>query len=101
MDNLELTPLEQRILDASADLDVTRKRRAYVVLFGLVFMAALIAVSLSGRSWSFVLGISLAYIALTVCEKVAYANAVIAYKGLIQKLKKRVDELESGAESRT
>ena len=38
--------------------------------------------------------IALAYITVTVFEKIAYANAVIAYKSLIHKLKKRIHELE-------
>jgi hypothetical protein len=32
---------------------------------------------------------------MTVFERVAYANAVLAYKGLIQKLKTRAEEQES------
>lgn len=91
----ELTPLEQQILDRSGNSKVTRQRRTIVVAAGLSFAAALVAMSIVKRSWQFTLGVALLYIAITVWEKVAYANAVLAYKSLIQKLKARTDEQES------
>jgi hypothetical protein len=30
-----------------------------------------------------------------VLERVAYANAILAYKGLVQKLRGRIEELET------
>lgn len=94
MKPLDLTPLERRILDQCDKPEVTRRRRTIIIVTGLIFAALLIAMSLVRRSWQFVLAIALVYIAITVWEKVAYANAVLAYKSLIQKLKKQVEDKE-------
>ena len=94
MMKLDLTPLEQRILDRSGKPEITRQRRTIVVASGLSFAAVLIVMALVKRSWQFVLAIALLYIVITVWEKVAYANAVLAYKGLIQKLKAKAEEQE-------
>jgi hypothetical protein len=91
----ELTPLERQILDRSDKPEITRRRRTIVVAAGFSFAAALVAMSIVKRSWQFTLGVALLYIAITVWEKVAYANAVLAYKSLIQKLKVRAEERES------
>jgi hypothetical protein len=88
----DLTPLERQILDRSGSSDVTRQRRTIVVASGLGFAALLIAMAFAKRSWQSVLVIALLYIAITVWEKVAYANAVLAYKSLIQKLKANLEE---------
>jgi len=88
----DLTPLERQILDRSGNSDVTRQRRTIVVASGLGFAALLIAMAFAKRSWQSVLVIALLYIAITVWEKVAYANAVLAYKSLIQKLKANLEE---------
>jgi len=94
MKNMDLTPLEQHILRRSSDLAITRRRRTAVVVTGIGATILLGAVAWLVRSWQFVLVISLAYIACTVFEKIAYANAILAYKSLIQKLTKQVEELE-------
>lgn len=47
------------------------------------------------QSWQAILVLSILYIAITIGEKVAYANAVLVYKSLIQKLKARIEDLES------
>lgn len=100
MKDLELTPLERRLLDRSDKPEITRRRRTIVIASGLGFAAALVAMALVKRSWQLVLGIALLYIAITVWEKVAYANAVLAYKSVIRKLKKRAEdqELKEGSE---
>ena len=88
----DLTPLERQILDRGGNSNVTRQRRTIVVASGLGFAALLIAMAFVKRSWQSVLVIALLYIAITVWEKVAYANAVLAYKSLIQKLKANLEE---------
>lgn len=97
MKNIDLTPLEQGILQRSSDLAVTRRRRTTVVIAGVVAAATTSVVVWLLQSWRLMLVFFLVYVAVTVFEKVAYANAVLAYKSLIQKLKKRVEELESVA----
>lgn len=97
--NLDLTPLEQQILKQSDNPALTRRRRTMVIVFGICFAAFLIAMASVNRSWEFVLGIALLYIAVTIFEKVAYANAVLAYKSLIRKLKEQVEAKESKKDS--
>ena len=99
MRNLNLTPLERHILHRSLDLRATRRRRATVVVMGITAAILLAGVAWLMQSWAFVLVVALVYIAVTIVEKVAYANAVLAYKSLIQKLKNRVEELEPTEES--
>lgn len=99
MKDIGLTPLEQQILDQSDIPEITRRRRTIVIVSGLSFAAVLIAMALLKRSWQFVLGIALLYIAITVWEKVAYANAVLAYKNLIQKLKTEIEAKEPSESS--
>jgi hypothetical protein len=83
------------MLDRSGNTEVTRRRRMMVVASGLSFAAALVAVSLVKGSWQVTLGIALLYIGITVVERVAYANTVLVYKGLIRKLKAGMEERES------
>lgn len=92
--NNDLTPMERVILDHSRDLAVTRRRRTTVVVTGLTTAMLLAFAAYVTQSWMFALGVSLVYITVTIAEKVAYANAVLSYKRLIQKLNARVEELE-------
>ena len=95
MKNLDLTPFEHKILELSCKPEITRHRRTMIIVFGLVFVAVLVLLALILQSWKLVLVIALLYIAMTLWEKVEYANAVLSYKSLIQKLKKRVEESKS------
>lgn len=95
MYGFDLRPIEKRILEQSSDLDATRKRKKIVMLIELVAAIFLAAVACIVRSWQLILLAALAYIFVTVFEKMAYSDAILAYKGLIQKLKRRIEELES------
>ena len=94
MDNINLTSLEKKIIEQSADLDITRKRKKVVVFTGVIAAIVFVGGSYLIRSWQFILFAALVYLLVTVFEKVMYSNAVLVYKSLIQKLKKRVEELE-------
>ena len=93
-----LTVTERLLLERSSDTALTRRRLRLVVLSALVLTAALIVVSPLVQSWRFLLFFSVAYILVTAWERVAYARTILAYKGLIQKLARRVDELEGAAD---
>ena len=95
MNDLKLNPLEQHILEQSGNLNVTQRRKSIILVTGIGIIGLLVSVANINRSWKFVLSISIVYIVVTAWEKVAYANAVLGYKSLIQKLMKRVNELES------
>lgn len=97
MKDLGLSPFEQHILDRSSNLGITRRRRTTVIITGLIAAALLVWAAFIKQSWQFVLLVSLIYVAVTIWEKVAYANAVLLYKNLIQKLKTRIEELYTAA----
>lgn len=96
MQELDLTPLEARIYRASDNLEATRQRRRTVLVTGSIFALVLLVGTLMVRRWEVPLAVGLFYIGITVVEKLAYANAVIGYKTLVQKLRRRIEELESG-----
>jgi hypothetical protein len=99
MKDLNLSPLEQRILQRSSDHTITRRRRTIVVIAGVTAAILLVGAAWLKQSWQFVLILSLVYIGVTVFEKIAYANAVLVYKSLIQKLKIRIEELQPNEDS--
>jgi hypothetical protein len=90
----DLTPLERQILKQSSDIEVTRRHRTTIIVSGVIAAGLLCLVGYGTKSWRFVLIVSLIYVGVTLFEKVAYANAVIAYKSLIQRLWVRIDEPE-------
>jgi hypothetical protein len=95
---LRLTTTEHLLLERSSDTSLTRRRVRLVVLSALVLVAALVVLSPLARSWEFLLFFSVAYILVTAWERVAYARTILAYKGLVQKLARRIDELEGGGQ---
>lgn len=94
MDKHDFTPIEQQILERSANPGLTRRRRSMVVIFGIAAAVSLTLVAWIMQSWQFLLVITLPYMGITIVEKVLYANGVLAYKSVIQKLLARIQELE-------
>jgi hypothetical protein len=90
----DLTPLERQVLKQSSDIEVTRRHRTTIIVSGVIAAGLLCLVAYGTKSWRFVLIVSLIYVGVTLFEKVAYANAVIVYKSLIQRLWMRIDEKE-------
>jgi len=99
MEKMELTAIEAQILERSANLDITRRRRIMVLISAGLYGFVLIAFASLTQSWQYVLAVSLAYIAITCFEKVAYANGVLVYKSVIQKLCIRIEELVASEDS--
>ena len=95
MKDLNLTPLEQRILKHDYDPSIIRCRRTIAVVTGVAAAILLVGVAWLVQSWQVVLVVALVYVAVTLLEKVAYANAVLGYKSLIRKLQSRIEELEA------
>jgi hypothetical protein len=93
---LSLSAGERYVLERSFDVQLTRRRLRLVVVSALVLIVALVVLSPILRSWQFLLFFSVAYVAVTAWERVGYARAILTYKGLIQKLVGRVEELEGG-----
>jgi membrane protein implicated in regulation of membrane protease activity len=91
---LRLTTTERLLLERSSDTSLTRRRVRLVVLSAAVLVAALVVLSPLAQSWRFLLFFAVAYVLVTAWERVAYARTILAYKGLVQKLVRRIDELE-------
>ncbi len=92
---LELTPLEQEILNRSSDSDVTKRRKLIVLFAGSLTAVVIGALLLWFESRAAAAAIGVLYVVVTTGEKWAYGNAVLGYKSLIQKLAKRIDEVEA------
>jgi hypothetical protein len=86
MSDLQLTPLEQHILDASSKPEITHRRKRVVIVSASVLIAVIIGAALLPVSRTFFVVAFAAYVLITLAEKVAYANAVLGYKSLIRKL---------------
>ena len=91
---LGLTESESRLLKRCSDSEVTRRRMRQVLLAAAAFAALLIVMAWYSRSLPLLLGVALAYIALTTWEKLAYGQGVLAYKAIITKLVRRLGELD-------
>jgi hypothetical protein len=96
-ETLQLNDAERYLLQRSSDIDISRRRLRVVIASGFFLVAALIVVAPLVQSWQFLLFFAVAYIAMTVWERVGYARTIVAYKGLVQKLSGRINELERGA----
>lgn len=91
---MEFSKQEERLLIRSGDQALTKRMKRSAVSVSLMFALLLTGVAFAaGNTW-LVLAIALAYILITLCEKVAYMNTFSAYKTLVVKLSTRVNELE-------
>lgn len=93
---LGLTETESRILKRCSDVEVTRRRMRQVLLAATVFAVLLSVAAWYSRSLPLIVGIALVYIAITTWEKLTYGRGVLAYKSLIQKLLRRLRDLDGG-----
>lgn len=91
---LNLNDTDRFLIERSADRDITRRRVRLVVLSAVLLIAALIVAAPLTGSWRLLLFFAVAYVAITAWERVGYARTIIAYKELVQKLARRIDDLE-------
>ena len=82
----EFTPSEQMVLRACADSARTVRRRRIAIATGCSVLVGIGAAWCFGLSREFVLLAFAAYVVGAILERVAYANAVLAYKSVIRKL---------------
>ena len=92
--DLDLTDTERFLLQRSADLAITRRRARLVIVSAALLIAALIVAAPLTQSWQLLLFFAAAYIAMTAWERLGYARTILAYKGLVQKLAARIDQLD-------
>ena len=96
-ETLQADDAERYHLQRSSDIDISRRRLRVVIASGLLLIAALVVVAPLSQSWQLLLFFAVAYVAMTVWERVGYARTIVAYKGLIQKLSARIEALEHDA----
>lgn len=94
MNNIDLTDIEQAFLDKSANLEVTRSRRRMSIVLPLVLILVVVFVPTIKQSPQLLLSLFITYVVIAALERMAYANAVLVYKSLIQKLSKHIEALE-------
>jgi hypothetical protein len=85
-DEMNLSEIEEKFLNATKDISMTKARIKIIFISSFLFIAALCIFGFITQSYLAVLIISLLYILLTLYEKVAHGNGVIIYKSIIQKL---------------
>lgn len=100
MPPLELDATDEQLLQRSTDLGATRTRLISVIVAPLVLIGMILYVVYSGVPLHWLGWLFVAYVAITAWEKVTYALAILHYKRLIQKLVRRVEELEQAEEAR-
>lgn len=91
---MEFTNLEEKILIRSGERALTGRMKRAAFITSLLFLLLLIGTAIASRNVWIVLAVAIAYLLVTLCEKIAYINAVSAYRALIVKLSTRVNELE-------
>ena len=96
--DLDLTDTERFLVERSADLAITRRRVRLVIISAALLIGAIIVAAPLTQSWQLLLFFAVAYIAMTAWERLGYARTIVAYKGLIQKLAARIEELERGSD---
>lgn len=94
-EQIELTAAERLVLERSSDLALTRRRLRLVVVSGSLLVVVLVVASPLMRSWELLLFFTVAYVLVTMWERVGYARTILVYKGLIQKLASRLEALET------
>lgn len=94
MNNIDLSDIEQVFIDKSANLEVTRGRRLMSLALPTVIILVVVLVPKINQSPKLLLSLFIAYVLIATLERMAYANAVLVYKGLIQKLSKHIEVLE-------
>jgi hypothetical protein len=94
---LGLTETESRILKRCADTEVTRRRMRQVLIAAAAFAALLVAMAWYTRSLPLVLAVALLYIVVTTLEKLAYGRGVLSYKAVVEKLLRRLRDLDGGS----
>lgn len=93
MDQIEFTPQEEKVFGRSGDFRVLPRYRRAAAATALLFMLLFLALAAATRNAWIVAVCAVLYAGITLAEKLAYANALAAYKGIIVKLAKRIQEL--------
>lgn len=91
---MDFTKLEEKILIRSGDTALTRRMKKAAVAIPVLFLLLLTGAAFATRNVWIVLAAALAYVLVTLCEKIAYVNAIALYRALIVKLSTRINELE-------
>lgn len=94
MSDIELTELEKGVVGLSFNTSITKKRMFRIVTVGVLFIVLICLAAFVKGSYQAAVFISIAYIVITLIEKLVYGKGVLIHKAIIQKLLKRIEELE-------
>ena len=91
---MEFSKQEERLLIRSGDRALTGRMKRSAFTVSLLFCVLTAGTAFAARNVWIVLGVSIAYILVTLAEKSAYLRTIGEYKELVVKLSTRVNELE-------
>lgn len=91
---MDFTKQEERLLVRSGDLALIKRMKKSSIVITLCFAVLMTGAAIASKNLWVLLAISLAYLFVTLCEKIAYVNTAAAYKSLVVKLSTRINELE-------
>lgn len=93
MDRIGFTPREERILRRSDDAGAVLRRRRAVTAVSILFLLLFAGLGFATRNWVILMICAMAFVVITLVEKLAFLNSELACKSVIVKLAKRIQEL--------
>lgn len=93
MDRIGFTPREERILRRSGDAGAVLRRRRAVTVVSILFLLLFAGLGFATRNWVILMICAMAFVVITLVEKLAFLNSELACKSVIVKLAKRIQEL--------
>lgn len=93
MDRIGFTPREERILRRSGDAGAVLRHRRAVTAVSILFLLLFAGLGFATRNWVILMICAMAFVVITLVEKLAFLNSELACKSVIVKLAKRIQEL--------
>lgn len=93
MERIGFTPREERILRRSGDAGAVLRRRRAVTAVSILFLLLFAGLGFATRNWVILMICAMAFVVITLVEKLAFLNSELACKSVIVKLAKRIQEL--------
>ena len=93
MERIGFTPREEWILRRSGDAGAVLRRRRAVIAVSILFLLLFAGLGFATRNWVILMICAMAFVVITLVEKLAFLNSELACKSVIVKLAKRIQEL--------
>ena len=91
MEEMEFTPLEERLMLRSGDSSLAGRQKQAAVIVAILFLALFIVAAIVVKNNIAVAMIGVIYVILTLVEKLCYIKAISAYRALVVKLGKTLN----------